>query len=162
MNLLSGSRTPIDTNTWRTAIGFFWVLVWVHGFFLFGYLRCILYCFLLLITTLFLLFTVYLYDENLGLMAILFLRVNSINVKGNIFSKFSNKCCTYPQVRMFFCSLLQFTPMILLVLFRDIEINPGPEQGYSNNFSFCNWNLNSIAAYSFIKMFLLQAEQLHK
>ena len=52
--------------------------------------------------------------------------------------------------------------MILLVLFRDIEINPGPEQGYSNNFSFCNWNLNSIAAYSFIKMFLLQAEQLHK
>ena len=33
MNLLSGSRTPVDTNTWRTAIGFFWVLVWVHGFF---------------------------------------------------------------------------------------------------------------------------------
>ena len=68
--------------------------------------RCILYGFLLLITTLFLLNTVYLYDENLGLMAFLFLRVNSINVKGNIFSKFSNKCCTYPQVRMFFCSLL--------------------------------------------------------
>ena len=98
-------------------------------------------------------------QRKLGLMPFLFLRVNSERYifKGNIFSKFSNKCCTYPQVRIFFCSLLLFTPMILLVLFRDIETNPGPEQGYSNSFSFCHWNLDSIAAHSFIKISLLQA-----
>ena len=96
-------------------------------------------------------------QRKLGLIAFLFLGVNSINVKGNIFSKFFNKCCTYPQVRMFFCSLLLFIPVILLVLFRDTETNPGPEQGYSNSFSFCHWNLDSIAAHSSIKISLLQA-----
>ena len=39
----------------------------------------------------------------------------------------------------------------------DIETNPGPDPGYSNSFSFCHWNLNSIAACNFIKMSLLQA-----
>ena len=96
-------------------------------------------------------------QRKLGLIAFLFLGVSSINVKGNIFSKFFNKCCTYPQVRMFFCSLLLFIPVILLVLFRDTETNPGPEQGYSNSFSFCHWNLDSIAAHSSIKISLLQA-----
>ena len=47
--------------------------------------------------------------------------------------------------------------MILLVLFGDIETNPGPDLGYSNSFSFYHWNLNSIAADNFIKMSLLQA-----
>ena len=47
--------------------------------------------------------------------------------------------------------------MILLVLCGGIETNPGPDPSYSNSFSFCHWNLNSIAAHNFIKMSLLQA-----
>ena len=53
--------------------------------------------------------------------------------------------------------------MTLLVLSGDVEINPGPNPGYSNSFSFCHRNLNSIAAHNFIKMFLLQAyNSIHK
>ena len=47
--------------------------------------------------------------------------------------------------------------MILLLLSGDIETNPGPDPGYLNSFSFCHWNLNSIAAHNFIKMSPLQA-----
>ena len=90
-------------------------------------------------------------------MAFLSLRVDSINIKENFFSKFPNKCCTFPHVRMFFCSLLFFMLMILLVLPGDIETNPGQDPGYLNNFSFCHWNLSSIPALNFIKMSLLQA-----
>ena len=58
---------------------------------------------------------------------------------------------------MFFCPLLSFISVILLLLSGDIETNPGPEPGYLNSFSFCHRNLNSIAAHNFIKMSLLQA-----
>ena len=67
----------------------------------------------------------------------LFLRVDSIHIKGNFFNKSSNKSCTFLHVRMFFCSLLFFISMTLLVLSGDIETNPGPELGYSNSFSYC-------------------------
>ena len=47
---------------------------------------------------------------------------------------------------MFFCSLLFFISVIILVLSGDIETNPG-----------LDWKLNSIVAHNFIKMSLLQA-----
>ena len=57
----------------------------------------------------------------------------------------------------FFCSLLFFISVILLLLSGDIETNAGPDRGYSKSFSFCHWNLSSIAAHEFINMSLLQA-----
>ena len=33
----------------------------------------------------------------------------------------------------------------------------GPDPGYSNSFSFCHWNLSSIAAHNFKKMSLPQS-----
>ena len=48
--------------------------------------------------------------------------------------------------------------MILLLVSGDIDSNPGADPGYSNSFSFFHWNLNSIAAHNFIKMFLLHAD----
>ena len=119
--------------------------------------RCILYGILLLIIILFLPFTIHFYNKDLGMMTFLSLHVNSINIKGSFFSKFSIKCCTCPHVFMFLCSLLFFILVILLLLFGDIETNPSQNPGYSNSFSFCHWNLNSIAAHNFIKMSLLQA-----
>ena len=89
-------------------------------------------------------------------MAFLSLHVDSTNIKGSFFSKFSNKWCTFPHVRMIFCSLIFFISLILFVLSGDIETNPDPDPGYWNSFSFCHWNLNSIATYNFIKMSLLQ------
>ena len=133
----------------------------MQSFYLAKSLRWILHSFLLLIITLFLLFTIYLYDENLGLVAFLSFRVNSISIKGNFFSRFSKKYCTFPQIRMFFCSLLFFISTVLLVLSEVIEINPDPAPDFSNSFvsfvTFCNWNLSNIAVHNFIKMFPLQA-----
>ena len=126
-------------------------------FYLTKYFRCILCSILLIIIILFLLFTAHFRDKDLGMMAFLSLHVNSINIKGSFFSKFSIKCCTCPHVHMFFCSLLFFISLTLLLLSGDTEINPGPDPGFSNSFSICHWNLNSIAAYSFMKMSLLQA-----
>ena len=119
--------------------------------------KCILYSILLLITSLFLLFTVHFYDNDLGMMAFLSLHVNSINIKGSFLNKFSIKCCTCPHVLMFFCSLLSFISVILLLLTGDMETNPDPDPDYLNSFSFCQWNLNNMAAHNFIKMPLLQA-----
>ena len=127
-------------------------------FFFFDHmLQIILYSVLLLITILFLLFTVKFYNKDLGMMVFLYLHVNSINIKGSFFNKFFIKCCTCPHVLMSFCPLLLlFISMILLILSGDIETNPGPDPGYLSSFSFCHWNLNSIAAHNFIKMSLLQ------
>ena len=119
--------------------------------------RCILYSILLLIKITFLLFTIHFYDKDLGMMTFLSLHVNAINIKGNFLNKLSIKCCTSPHVLIFFCPLLLlFISVILLLHFRDIETNPGPDSDYLNKYSFCHWNLNSIAAHNSIKMSLLQ------
>ena len=158
MDVLSCLRMPVDINTWRAAIGLIWNVIMGSSVFYFTKChRCILNSFLLLQVTLLLLFMVHYYNGKLGLMAFLSLRVDSINTKGNISSKSSNKCCTTSHVRMFFCSLLFFISMILLVLFGDIETNPGLDPGYSNSFFFSHRNLNIISAHNFIKISLLQA-----
>ena len=40
----------------------------------------------------------------------------------------------------------------ILLLWDDIEPNPGIKQNTSKKFSICHWNLNSIAAYNFVKL----------
>ena len=158
MNFFSCLSMPVDINTWREPIGLFGsVTIGSSTFYLTTCFRCILYSILLLITSLFLLFMVHFYDKDLGMMAFLSLYVNSINIKGSSLNKFAIKCCTCPQVLMFFCPLLLFISVILLLLSGNIETSPGPNPGYLKSFSFCHWNLNSIAAHNFIKMSLLQA-----
>ena len=44
---------------------------------------------------------------------------------------------------------------LLLLLSGDVELNPGPKRNYSNAFSICHWNLNSISAHNYAKVFLL-------
>ena len=44
-----------------------------------------------------------------------------------------------------------------LLLSGDFELNPGRKRNYSNAFSICRWNLNSISALNYAKVFLLQA-----
>ena len=48
--------------------------------------------------------------------------------------------------------------LLLLICAGDIELNPGPRKNNTSyNFSFCHWNLNSIAAHNFSKLSLLGA-----
>ena len=158
MNFFSCLRMPVDINTWRASIGLFGnITIRSSTFYLTTCFRCILYSILLLITSLFLLFTVHLYDKDLRMRAFLSLYVNSINIKGSFLNKPAIKCCICPHVHVFFCQLLLYISVILLLLSGGIETNPVPDPGYLNSFSFCHWNLNSIAAHNFIKISLLQA-----
>ena len=47
--------------------------------------------------------------------------------------------------------------LILNMLCGDVEINPGPKTIFQQGFSVCHWNLNSIFAHNFAKIFLLKA-----
>ena len=46
---------------------------------------------------------------------------------------------------------------LLILLSADIERNPGPKRASTRNISICHWNLNSISAHSYVKLFLLKA-----
>ena len=97
MNFFSCLRMPVDINTWRAAKGLSGnVTLGSSILYLTKCFRCIPYSMLRLIITLFLLFTVHFYDKDLGVTEFLSLHVNSINIKGSFFSKFSIKCCTCP------------------------------------------------------------------
>ena len=45
----------------------------------------------------------------------------------------------------------------LILLSADLELNAGPKRASTSNISICNWNLNSISAHNYIKLFLLKA-----
>ena len=48
--------------------------------------------------------------------------------------------------------------VLLLICAGGIDFNPGPRKNNNSyNFSFCHWNLNSIAAHNFSKLSLLEA-----
>ena len=45
----------------------------------------------------------------------------------------------------------------LLELSGDIELNPGPNPDFSQSFSICHWNPNSMSAHNYSKASLLTA-----
>ena len=45
----------------------------------------------------------------------------------------------------------------LILLSGDTETNPGPKPISGQSFSICHWNLNSISAHNYTKIFLLTA-----
>ena len=47
--------------------------------------------------------------------------------------------------------------IILISLSEDVQLNPGPRDKSSSAFSIYHWNLNSIMAYNYAKMSLLEA-----
>ena len=46
---------------------------------------------------------------------------------------------------------------LLILLSVDVELNPGPKRVFTSNISICHWNLNSISAHKYTKLFLLKA-----
>ena len=52
---------------------------------------------------------------------------------------------------------------LLVMLSGDVEVNPGPKKKDKDCLSSCHWNLNSISAYDYSKLFLLNScNSLHK
>ena len=45
----------------------------------------------------------------------------------------------------------------LIILSGDVEVNPEPKNSVSECLSICHWNLNSISAHDYSKLFLLKA-----
>ena len=56
-------------------------------------------------------------------------------------------------------SVLSFLTVAVnyISLSADVQLNPGPKNKSDVNFSICHWNLNSIAAHNYTKVFLLKA-----
>ena len=52
--------------------------------------------------------------------------------------------------------LLPWLYGLLILLSADVELNPGPKRESTRNVSISNWNLNSISAHDYIKLFLLK------
>ena len=149
----------VDTNTWRETKGLSEnVSMGSSIFYLTKCFMCILYNISLITIILFLLFTVHFYDKDLGLMAFLSLHVyypsQSISIEAFLVNFLIN-VVQFLKYVCFFCLLLFFISVKLIVLSGDTETNPGPDPAYANSFSFCHWNLNTIAACNFIKMPLL-------
>ena len=55
------------------------------------------------------------------------------------------------------CNLLHWFYILLITLSWDVELNPGPKRNAAQAFSICHWNLDSICAHNFAKLFLLRA-----
>ena len=44
-----------------------------------------------------------------------------------------------------------------ILLSADVELNLGPKRAFTRNVSLCHWNLNSISAHNYFKLFFLKA-----
>ena len=70
--------------------------------------------------------------------------------------KFSAFAMLY-VVCIYLLSVKWLYKIFLILLSGDVEINPGPRRNTDETFSICHWNLNSLLAYNYNKLFLLRA-----
>ena len=70
--------------------------------------------------------------------------------------KFSAFAMLY-VVCIYLLSVKWLYKIFLILLSGDVEINPGPRRNTDETFSICHWNLNSLLAYSYSKLFLPRA-----
>ena len=77
--------------------------------------------------------------------------------KGNA-SKYKKVIFIWTLLSTFFsCNLLFRIYILLITLSRDVELNPGAKRNVVQTLSICHWNLNSICAHNFGKLYLLRA-----
>ena len=86
---------------------------------------------------------------------------------GRLYRSFLNALSSYAYLFIIceFANMLflQWVQSQLILHSNDIEKNPGPVANVGNSFNFCCWNLNSIAAYDFSRVSLLEAfNNIHK
>ena len=96
------------------------------------------------------------YDANYISLFYIFL-IAFLFSKGYV-SKISRKL--YISIFLLFNILLGVLVWLcscLIILSGDVEVNPGPKNSVSECLSICHWNLNSILAHDYSKLFLLKA-----
>ena len=59
--------------------------------------------------------------------------------------------------RFVLCNLHGWLYILLITFSRDVELNPGPKRNAAHTLSTCHWNLNSICAHNFAKLYFLRA-----
>ena len=77
--------------------------------------------------------------------------------KGNVLKITTKFCAPFFLFHSIVACVLVCLYSLLLMLSGDVEINPGPLSNCKEYFSICYWNLNSISAHDYSKLFLLKA-----
>ena len=97
------------------------------------------------------------YDPNYSSLLLYIFLIAFLFSKGYV-SKISTKL--YISIFLLFNILLGVLVWLcscLIILSGDVEVNPGPKNSVSECLSICHWNLNSISAHDYSKLFLLKA-----
>ena len=76
--------------------------------------------------------------------------------KGNVLKITTKLCVPFFLFHNIGARILMCLYSLLLMLSGDVEINPGPLSNCKEYFSICHWNLNSISAHDYSKLFLLK------
>ena len=94
--------------------------------------------------------------RNSGFLFVLFLTVFLV-IKQNTCN--GTKTSKVPSFFVIVMKVLMGTWLfgLLLLLGGDTELNPGPKQSSINAFLICHWNLNSLSAHNYAKIYLLKA-----
>ena len=77
--------------------------------------------------------------------------------KGNVLKITTKFCVLFSLFHNIVARVLVCLYNLLLMLSDDVEINPGPSSNCKESFSICHWNLNSISAHDYFKLFCLKA-----
>ena len=97
------------------------------------------------------------YDTSYISLLLYFFLIAFLFSKGYV-SKISTKL--YISIFLLFNVLLSMFVWLcscLIILSGDVEVNLGPKNSASECLSICHWNLNSISAHDYSKLFLLKA-----
>ena len=76
--------------------------------------------------------------------------------KGNVLKITTEFCVPFFLFQNIGASILVCLCSLLLMLSGDVEINTGPLSNCKEYFSICHWDLNSISAHDYSKVFLLK------
>ena len=77
--------------------------------------------------------------------------------KSNVLKITTKFCVLFSLFHNIVARVLVCLYNLLLMLSDDVEINPGPSSNCKESFSICHWNLNSISAHDYFKLFCLKA-----
>ena len=77
--------------------------------------------------------------------------------KGNVLKITTKFCVPFFLFQNIAARVIVCLYSLLLMLSGDVEINPEPLSNCKEHFSICHWNLNSISAHDYSKLFLLKA-----
>ena len=148
---------PVDINIWCAVIGLFVNTTQQSALFHLTKCRDSSLYNMLLFLLLLIIFKEFLNNRDLILGPFFSLWLSSVFLETKLAIENGRSFCVCLYSFSFISLEIFFVFKLLLILCRDIEVNPGP------GLSFCHWNLNSISDPDFVKASLLKAcNAIHK